>query len=219
MLSVSQLQAALGCTNDIATQWVDSLNSAMKQFNINTPVRQAAFLSQIGYESENFSDMEEDFNYSAEALLRQWPTHFTAATARLYGRIDGLHKANWEMIANIAYANRFGNGSVASGDGWRYRGRGPIETTFKGNYMLLEKACGIPCVENPDLLTQPSGGSISAAYYWSSHQCNELADAGDYAAITKQIQGSTVSLSARSVLWGKTKVALGLTDSSEVKDA
>lgn len=209
MITVSQLQNAVGCTNEDATLWVDALNAAMQRFSINTPKRQAAFLSQIGYESEHLSNMEEDFDYSSAALVTQWPLHFTVDLANKYGRTS-QHKANWEMIANIAYANRFGNGNIASGDGWRYRGRGPTQTTFLDNYKVVETACGIKCVENPDILLQPIEGSLSSAYYWFSHGCNELADVDNYAEITDRIHGSTDTLKQRSVLWDSAKIAFGL---------
>ena len=212
MLSVDQLQAALGCTNAIAAAWVDSLNAAMVKYDINTPQRQAAFLAQIGYESEGLTTLEEDLDYSAQALLQQWPLHFTRATADEYGRVDGVHPANPVMIANIAYANRYGNGSVSSGDGWKYRGQGPIQTTFLGNYAILHVRTGLDCVNNPAILTTPPGGSEAAAYYFKTHGCNEMADANDFPAITAAIQGSDNSDPQREALWAQVKVALGIVD-------
>ncbi len=217
MLTKDQLQSALGCTDIVAEAWVDSLNAAMDRYFINTPKRQAAFLAQVAYESEHLSALEENLNYTPLALMRQWPLRFTAVTAQAFGRVPGVHEANQRMIANIAYANRFGNGSVASGDGWTFRGQGPIQTTFRSNYVLLHQATGLDCVNNPSILTQPEGGSISVAYYWNTHGCNELADRDDFAAITAKIQGSDSSDPQREVLWAHTKVALGISDDS--KDA
>ena len=210
MLSVDQLQAALGCTNAIAAAWVDSLNAAMVKYDINTPQRQAAFLAQIGYESDGLTCLEEDLDYSAAALLRQWPLHFTRTTANEYGRVDGVHPANPVMIANIAYASRFGNGPVSSGDGWRYRGQGPIQTTFLANFAVLHVKTGLDCVNNPSILTTPEGGSVAAAYYFKTHGCNEMADNGDFAAITAAIQGSDNSDPQREALWATVKQALGI---------
>ncbi len=208
-LTVEQFQQALGTTSQIAGVWAAPLLSAMERFEINTPARQAAYLAEIGYESDGLQDLVEDLNYRASALLEQWPEHFTQTTANLYGRTDS-HDANQEAIANIAYANRFGNGGISSGDGWKYRGRGPIQTTFLDNYSAVETACGIPCVENPDLLSEPEGGALASAFYFYSHGCNQLADIGDFRTITEKIQGGLAGYAGREAHWVIAKKALNV---------
>ncbi len=189
--------------------WAAPLAEAMQRFGINTPKRQAAFLAQIGYESDGLVSLEESLNYSKSALLAVFPTHFSAAQANLYGRTP-THPANQQAIANIAYANRYGNGDVASGDGYRYRGRGPIQITFLDNYVEIKNNCNIDCVANPDLLCQYYGGSLSAAYYWYSHKCNELADADDFTSITEEINGGLNGLQGRVAMWTRAKNILGV---------
>ena len=189
--------------------WAAPLLEAMQRFEINTPKRQAAFLAQIGYESDGLVSLEENLNYSSAGLLRVFPLHFSAAQANLYGR-TATHAANQQAIANIAYANRFGNGDVSSGDGYRYRGRGPIQITFLDNYVAVRKHCGIDCVADPDLLCGYSGGSLSAAYYWFSHGCNELADADEFTEITERVNGGLNGIQGRIALWGRSKNILGV---------
>ena len=172
------------------------LDAAMIEFHIDTPLRQAAFLAQIAQESAQLSRLVENLNYSDVSLLAQWPKHFTVEEARQYGRADG-HLANQEMIADLAYAGRNGNGDVASGDGWRYRGRGAIQVTGKYNYDKCGRAIGIDLVAHPELLADPVQACRSAAWFWARNGLNALADEEDVAGITRRINGGLIGLDER----------------------
>lgn len=170
------------------------LSDAMDKFEINTPLRAAHFLAQAKEESANFTKLSENLNYSAQALLATWPKHFAdISTANAYARQPA-------KIANHAYANRGGNGDELSGDGWNFRGRGYFELTEKNNYIAFGNSIGIDLISNPDLVANRYPGT-SAAWFFSSHGLNHLADAGgsdaNVQAITKVINGGLKGITDR----------------------
>ena len=189
MISVAQLRAfAPHCD---AEAWAPALSIACERFSVTTPKRIEQFMAQTGEETGGYVRFEENLGYSAEELFKQWPVHFpTLEFAAGYA-----HQP--ERIANRAYALRYGNGDEASGDGWRFRGRGPIQTTFRDGYQAAAKATGLDCVNDPDLLLQPDPGSMATAAYWHAAGCNELADAGDIVAITRKVNGGLINLDHR----------------------
>jgi putative chitinase len=185
-ITAAQLQA-LG----IAAQWLEPLNAAMARFNINTPKRMAAFIGQCAHESANFATLTENLNYRMESLVNVWPRHFpTLDVAAQYHRKP-------EQIANRAYANRMGNGPEASGEGWKYRGRGLIQLTGKDNYQLASDALRVDLVENPDTVTEPAMAAMTAAWFWNKRGLNELADKGENENISKRINGGTHGMDDR----------------------
>lgn len=155
----------------VAGIFLPALNRAMLRWKIDSRLRAAAFLAQIGHESGQLRVLVENLNYSAEALVRTWPSRFTAQTAPAYARQP-------EGIANRVYGGRMGNGQESSGDGWRYRGRGLIQLTGRDNYRAAGAALGLPLENQPELLEQPEYAAQSAAWWWAKHGLNELADAG-----------------------------------------
>lgn len=179
-ISAQQLVNATGCRQDVAERWATVISAAMDKFGINTPKRMAAFIAQIAHESNLFTSTIENLNYSAAGLMQIFPSKFKPSEAEAYARRPAA-------IANRVYANRFGNGKETSGDGWRYRGRGPIQITFKDNYRACGDALGIDLVGNPDLLVVPRNGAMSAGWYWNSRNCNEMADAGDFDGVSDLI--------------------------------
>lgn len=184
MLTAEQLKD-LG----IEAEWLEPLNETMHRFEINTPARISAFIGQCQHESGNFKTLEENLNYSAESLHRVWPSRFpTVEAARPYHR-------NPEMIANKVYGGRMGN--TEEGDGWLYHGRGLIQLTGKDNYTLCGDALNVDLIHSPDLLLAPRYAALSAGWFWSKNGCNRLADAGDWAALTKRINGGTIGLDDR----------------------
>lgn len=199
-MTPQQIATATGAPLAIAASWAQSLTAGCNLFGITTPHRQAAFLSQIGVESAGLQQLRESMNYSEGALLAEFGARITPVEAAMYGRTAG-HPANQQMIANIVYANRFGNGDVSSGDGWAYRGGGCIGLTFRDNYRTVGRAIGIPLEAQPDLIAQPAAAAMSAAMYWRDHGCNELADAGNILAITRKINGGTNGLVDRQRLY------------------
>jgi putative chitinase len=149
--------------------FVDEINAACEEFEIDTPRRQAAFIATCGHESQQLNRVSENLNYSAQGLLRTFPRYFTSSQAAVYAR-------NPERIANRVYANRMGNGDESSGDGWRYRGAGLIQVTGHDNQQAVADHFGIPRQDIGDWLRTPEGAARSAAYYWQSNGLNELAD-------------------------------------------
>lgn len=168
--------------------FAEPLAAACDEFEINTPQRLAAFLAQIGHESGNLRFVKENLNYSAQGLRKTFPKYFpTDDVATQYQR-------NPEAIANRVYANRMGNGSESSGDGWRYRGRGLIQLTGKDNYMKCMKELNIG---DPGYFETPEGASRSAGWFWSSRKLNAEADVGDIRKMTKLINGGFIGLEDR----------------------
>lgn len=169
-ITPSHLVAIMRCQDATARLWADPLNNACERFEINTPLRVAAFLAQVGHESGRMSRMVENLSYSAYSLQRTWPDRFDEALAA-----ECAHKA--ERIANIAYGGRMGN--TAPGDGWKFRGRGLIQTTGKSNYIACGAALQLDLLTHPELLERPQHAAMSAAWYWDSRSLNDLADVGD----------------------------------------
>ncbi|HEK0030656.1 glycoside hydrolase family 19 protein [Pseudomonas aeruginosa] len=183
MITADQLGRATGCGAATATIWLEHLNGAMARFEINTPERVAMFLAQVGHESQSLKRLVENLNYSAEGLLKTWPKRFAPVEARQYARQP-------ERIANRVYANRMGNGSPDTGDGYRYRGRGLIMITGHDNYAEASRALALPLVAQPELLEQRTWAAIAAGWFWHSRGLNDLADQGRFEKITLRINGS-----------------------------
>jgi putative chitinase len=189
--------------------WVEPLNGAMERFEINTPQRAAAFLAQIALESGEFCRLIESLNYSAKRLMQVWPRRFpTLEKANLYER-------NPERLANYVYANRLGNGDEKSGDGWKYRGRGLIQITGRGNYRNAGVALELPLEKEPEHMEKPEAACLSAAHFWKSRGLNELADDrnddddnADFVKISILINGGRIGLKERLAYWSLAKSAL-----------
>ena len=168
------------------------LDNLLPAAGIDTKERVNMFLAQCGHESGGFSRFTEGLNYSAKGLRATFPKYFPDdATAIAYERQK-------EKIANRVYANRMGNGTESSGDGWKYRGRGMIMTTGKDNYTEFSKYSGIDAVNNPDLLSSDMSAAIkSAIWFWDKNGLNKFADAKDILGATKKINGGTNGLEDR----------------------
>jgi putative chitinase len=172
------------------------LMNAMTAWGINTPIRMAAFFAQIAKESGFLSTFTENLNYSADGLAKTWPKRYAvnpkAAIKVPNDLAQRLHR-NPEQIANHTYANRMGNGSPESGDGWRYRGRGPKQITGKDNYTAYAQVSKYPGILlSPDRLLVPMIGADAAGWFWSTRKCSELIDAGDFRAVTIAINGGLI---------------------------
>ena len=202
MLTADTLRAALPAVRptDIA-RFATPLAEACAEWNIDTPLRLAAFLAQIAHESGQFRALVENLNYSAEALLRVFPRHFDAGQAAAYARQP-------ERIGSRVYANRMGNGDEASGDGWSYRGRGLIQVTGKTNYAACGAALGLDLIAQPELLEQPAPATRSAAWFWNRHDLNRLADARDITTITRRINSGLTGLDDRKACYARACTAL-----------
>lgn len=206
-MTPEQIARSTGAPVPLAQQWLPALTAAMQRWGITTAARQAAFLAQIGVESARLSQLEESLDYAAEALVRSWPERFTPALAQQVGRTAD-HAADQVRIANIAYAERFGNGDEASGDGWTYRGRGLMQITFRAAYRACGAGLELDLLAHPELLLQHQPAAGAAGWYWQTHGCNELADAGDFVGITRRINGGLNDQEQRVALWERAKEAL-----------
>jgi putative chitinase len=161
------LSKATGARIDRATEWLPHIESAMDEYEINTPERQAAFLAQIGHESGGLHWIVE-----------------------LWGPTEAQHR----------YEGRADLGNTDPGDGFRYRGRGLIQTTGRANYQRTSDALGFDFIAEPERLADPVNATRSAGWFWKAHGLNELADAGDFERITRRINGGTNGLADRVAL-------------------
>jgi putative chitinase len=208
ILTETRFAAFLPDAPDIP-RWTRVLNDAMDRFDVRTLHRVAAFLAQIAHESDEFRRVVENLNYTAKRLMQVWPKRFTnLAKARRYERQP-------KKLANYVYANRLGNGDEASGDGWRFRGRGLLQITGRGNYRATAQALALPLEDNPELLEQPGVAALAAAHFWKSRGLNELADDRntdnddeDFVTISVIINGGRTGLESRKRYWARAKAVL-----------
>lgn len=191
MLNADQLKQL-----HIGPQWVDPLNETFQRFAILTPRQQAAFIGQCAHESANFRVLEENLNYRAATLLKLFPRTqrrawgFTPEDAAEYERQP-------KKIANRIYGNRMNNRDEASGDGWRFRGRGILQLTGAANYHHASQALGVDFIMEPDLVATPQYAALTAGWFWNTQKLNALAEAGDWTGLTKRINGGTIGLEDR----------------------
>lgn len=184
-----------------AAEYTDALNVVFTRYQINTKLRVCHFLAQILHESGMLLTVVENLNYSAEGLLKVFSKYFNEQTAKEYARKP-------EKIANRVYASRMGNGNEASGDGWKYRGRGILQNTGKANYQTLSAKMGIDLVNNPELLQLPTNAVAAAVLFWDEKKLNTLADKDDILGITKKVNGATNGIAHRTALLAKCKEVL-----------
>ena len=180
--------------NVISEEVLSQIPETVEKFKLNTPLRLAHFLAQCAHESGNWRFKVENLNYSAAALQSVFRKYFPdEATAAQYARKP-------EMIANKVYASRMSNGDEASGDGWKFRGRGYIQLTGKQNYSSFDKIIEDDLLSNPDLVAEKYP-LLSAAWFWDTNNLSSLADKGatdaDVTAITKRVNGGTHGLEDR----------------------
>jgi putative chitinase len=180
----------------IGPEWADALNATFERFNILTPRQMAGFIGQCGHESGNFRVLQENLNYRAATLLSLFPRTqrrtwgFTPEEAADYERQP-------KRIANRIYSNRMGNRDEASGDGYRFRGRGCIQLTGSANYHHAGQALGVDLIMEPDLVATPQYAALTAGWFWNTQKLNALAEAGDWTGLTKRINGGTIGLEDR----------------------
>ena len=180
------------------------------KFGLNTDMRLAQFLAQVREEvGPEFKVIRESLNYTEEAVLKMWPKRISVEQAEKYARDENTPKANQEVIANLVYANRLGNGNSDSDgdgdmdkddDGYRYRGAGCLQITGKGNFAEVQKRCVKYAGRemDPDTI---EGFIVFGMAYWMQHDLYKLADGGKYGTvvdnITKKINMHTESYESR----------------------
>ena len=197
MITAKLLTDAKLCTEGVAEKWAPALAAAAEKFEIDSPERVVGWLAQCAHESGHFKFVEENLNYSADALQKIFNKYFTPAQAAIYARQP-------KKIANRVYANRMGNGSEGSNDGYNYRGRGLIQLTGKANYTAYASAVGnVEILNNPDLVSTPEHAAMSAAWFWAHNGLNKIADAKDIEKMTKVINGGTIGLEDRKHIYAQ----------------
>jgi putative chitinase len=174
---------------------LNAFNKVFEKYQINTKERVAGFLAQCGHESLDFTVLKENLNYGAKGLRGTFSKYFPDdATAAKYERKP-------EMIANRVYASRMGNGNEASGDGYKYRGRGAIQLTGCSNYTAFAKDIGKTIDETIIYLETLEGAIESACWFWKKNGLNEIADKKDITLMTKRINGGIIGLEDRTKHW------------------
>jgi len=171
---------------------IAQIPDVMQKFGIDTAIKLSHFLAQCGHESGGFKVVKENLNYRAKGLRAIFGKYFPDdATALLYERKP-------EKIANLVYASRMGNGDKASGDGYKFRGRGYIQLTGKQNYTLFGKAINEDIAANPDLVATKYP-LLSAAWFFSKNCLGKCVDTSDASvlAVTKCVNGGTIGLADR----------------------
>lgn len=221
VLTQDMLAAAMQADPARVGVWVAPLNAALQRFNLSDPMRAAGFLATIAVESGRLRFFEENLNYSADGLCRTWPSRFRmrrpSDPAGALRGADGMwiaetHARKPQMIANAAYGGRMGNGPPESGDGWTYRGQGPIQITGRANF----ESCGAG-LKVPDLVTAPSKlakdpamGAASAGWFCAVRGFSGLADRGDIVGMRRLVNGGTIGLDDFRDLYRAARTALGI---------
>ena len=174
----------------------------VQKAGIQTDNQLAMFIAQCAHESAGFQKFQENLNYSSEGLRKTFPKYFPGTTSQKYGYIKNkagviVQKADQAGIANIVYANRMGNGPAASGDGWKYRGRGVVQLTGKDNYTRFQKWLGdSEILSNPDkILSSAKLIVLTGVFFWD---VNKLQGISDFVLLTKRVNGGTIGLEDRT---------------------
>lgn len=190
--------------NKYLEYWYDAICKICPDYEINTPKRLAAFVAQCAHESGNFKFLKENLNYRAESLMKVFKKYFpTEDLAKQYAK-------NQQKIANRVYASRMGNGDEASGDGWRFCGRGLIQLTGRENYTWFAASLGMTVEDVPEYLGTFEGAVQSACWFWEENNLNKWADAGDILTLTKRINGGTIGLEDRKKHYAHALEVLGV---------
>ncbi len=201
-------------------KWLQPLIETCVEFEINNERRVAAFLAQTSHESGGYTMLTENLNYRAATLAACWPNRFAemgpnkkpkrdAKGALIPTKVALSIEKKPELIANMVYSSRMGNGPPQSGEGWKFRGRGAKQLTGKDNYKRCGDALGVDLVANPDLLLEPLYAARSAGWFWKTNNLSPFADSGDIKGMTKKINGGYIGLEARQALYNKIMAAMG----------
>ena len=201
MIEASTLRA-LGASAENVDKYLPWVNMTMIRNDIDSPVRQAMFLSQVAHESGSFRAVVENLNYSVNGLRSVFGKYFPD------DEIAAQYARQPEKIANRVYANRMGNGEESSGDGWKYRGRGLIQLTGKDNYAAFSLKANNNALLEPDLVAEPELAALSAGWFWDTNDLNKWSDTGDVRAATRKINGGFNGLADREAKYNKLIILL-----------
>lgn len=204
-MTLDEFQRATGISLALATRWHPHVDAAMRDFKIDTPLQQAHFLAQVGHESNSFTVIVENLNYSVAGLRATFPSRVNASQAAMYGRTD-RQPANQKAIANLVYGGRLGN--VLENDGWNHRGRGLIQITGRSNYKICGEAIGIDLENQPAKLEEDKYAALSAAWYWNWRNVGAAAEQDDLSKVRRLINGGVIGLEDCRVRLSRAKAAL-----------
>lgn len=196
--------AAMIPGNTRVDEWYAALIDILPRYGITTRRRVAHFISQCAHESNNFRTLEENLNYSPEALLRVFPRYFGQPPKRN----ENEYARNPEKLANYVYMDEFRSpsgrlGNVMPGDGWLFRGRGLKQLTGRNNYAAFGKTVGMSAEQAADYVATEHGAIESACWFWDINRLNTIADTDDVIAMTRRINGGTIGLSDRQSRYTK----------------
>jgi putative chitinase len=192
-LTKQQLKQLLP-NNPYIDHWHHALSILLPDYEINTPQRMASFIAQCSHESNGFTALKENLNYKPASLRKLFGKYFpTDEIAQQYASKPNKQEA----IANRIYASRMGNGDEASGDGYKFCGRGLIQLTGRDNYTFFAGSLGITVEEASEYLQTFEGAAQSACWFWETNNLNKVADVGDIIKMTKIINGGTIGLDDR----------------------
>ena len=189
ILKLDQLKQMV--KNPYIDHWHEAIDQLLPDYDINTPARVAAFIAQCAHESGSFVFIKENLNYRAASLMKTFGKYFPTQELALQ------YEKKPEKIANRVYGNRMGNGDEASGDGYRFCGRGLIQLTGRDNYTFFAGSLGITVEEASEYLSTFEGAAQSACWFWETNNLNRFADAGDIKGLTRAINGGYIGLEDR----------------------
>jgi putative chitinase len=190
--------------NADAAAWADAALEILPKYDITTPNRIAGFFAQTCHESMNFTALSESLSYRSETLEKRFSKYFSKA-----GRNAADYAKQPEKIANVIYANRMGNGDTASGEGFKFRGRGIVQLTGKDNYTAFGKSVGMTAEQVIDYVQTKKGALESACWYWKSRNINAACDANDIVKMSKLVNGGTIGLEDRKRHYEQALAVLG----------
>lgn len=198
-IDVALLRVAMPTrTTSALALWVEPIKQACLKFEIDNIRRVAAFITTLAHEGGFRVGARENMNYSAKRLSEVWPRRFgrggKAGDPNAVARALGGRP---EEIANSVYANRMGNGPPSTGDGWRFRGNGPIQLTGRDNHEAFAKAMGMALDDAVEWIGTIEGGIMSAAWFWDINDINRLADTPGISDETKRINGGEIGIISR----------------------
>jgi putative chitinase len=196
--------------NAEADEWHTAMTEVLPMWEINTVERVAGFIAQCAHESNNFRTLEENLNYSADALNRVFGRYFGPAPKRNAAE----YARNPEKIANYVYMDQFRSpkgalGNTQPGDGWRFRGRGLKQLTGRNNYTNFAKTVNMTAEQAAEYVATKKGAIDSACWFWDTAKCNTFADSRDIVGMSKRINGGTIGLDDRKRRWNQALQVLG----------